>query len=87
VSLAAPPEPAPVTVAVAEPAQVVAAVPAFPDLKLQGVIFSTVRPSAIINGRMVRQNERMSGALVLEISRSNVVVEYQNQRKTLSLRR
>jgi hypothetical protein len=36
---------------------------------------------------MVRQNERMSGALVLEIGRSNVVVEYQNQRKTLSLRR
>ena len=85
--LAAAPEPAPVTMAAAEPAQVVAAVPAFPDLKLQGVIFSTVRPSAIINGRMVRQNERMSGALVLEISRSNVVVEYQNQRKTLSLRR
>jgi CheY-like chemotaxis protein len=54
------------------------------DLKLQGII-SSARPSAIINGRMLWLNESLDGAKLVEIGRTNVVVEENGQRRKLNL--
>ena len=55
------------------------------DLRLQGII-SSARPSAIINGRMFWLNESLdSGAKLVEIGRTNVVVEENGQRRKLIL--
>ncbi|HZQ46384.1 MAG TPA: hypothetical protein VFC07_05185, partial [Verrucomicrobiae bacterium] len=59
---------------------------AFSDLKLQGIFFSTVHPSAIINGKMVHPMDRVADAVVLEIGPSSVTLLYQNHRKTLVLK-
>ena len=56
------------------------------DFKLQGIFYSSDQPSAIINGRMVHPNDRLSGARIVQISPSTVTFEYQNQRKTLVLK-
>jgi hypothetical protein len=56
------------------------------DFKLQGIFYSADQPSAIINGRMVHPNDRLSGARIVQISPSTVTFEYQNQRKTLVLK-
>jgi HD-like signal output (HDOD) protein/ActR/RegA family two-component response regulator len=59
---------------------------AFPDLKLQGIFYSASAPSAIINGKMVYSNDKISEARVIRIGISNVVVEYRSQQKTLALK-
>jgi HD-like signal output (HDOD) protein len=57
----------------------------FDRLKLQA-IFSSQHPSALINGKLVGLNEEVAQCRVLDISSSSVTLEYQNQRKTLTLR-
>jgi putative nucleotidyltransferase with HDIG domain len=59
--------------------------PSFPDLKLQGILFSPRNASAIINGISVHRDDRVLGVRVLEIRPSGVIIEYQNRRKTLPL--
>jgi hypothetical protein len=56
------------------------------DLRLQGVICSSDNPSAILNGRMIFVGEWIAGARLIEVGRTNVTLEYQNQRKTLTLK-
>ncbi len=58
----------------------------FSDLKLQGIFFSAAHPTAILNGQMVHTKDRLAGALVVDIGRSSVTLEYKNQRKTLVLK-
>src|SRR5581483_784202 len=67
---------------VAEPAPTK---PAFPALKLQGILFSPQHPSAIINGALVRRNDRLDGARIVEIRQTTVTVEFQKERRVLSL--
>ncbi len=57
----------------------------FPELRLQGILFSPRRPSAILNGVLVHPNDRLLGVRVVEIRSTSVTLEFQNQRKTLSL--
>ena len=57
----------------------------FPAMKLQGIIFSRDHPSAIINGVLVHPNDRLLGVRVVEIHSGSVTLEYQHQRKVLSL--
>jgi hypothetical protein len=55
------------------------------DLRLQGIIASK-RPSAILNGRMFWLNETVEdGVKLVEISRTNVVIEQNGQRQKLFL--
>ena len=56
------------------------------DLTLQGIFYNSKNPTAIISGRTVRQNDRLGGALVVEITPTGVTLEYQNQRKKLTLK-
>lgn len=57
----------------------------FHELKLQGIMYSSSHPLAIINGRVVRPKERIAGVTIMEIQPSRVVVEAQNQQKELLL--
>jgi hypothetical protein len=59
---------------------------AFSNLKLQGIFFSPDRPSAIVNGKLVHPHEQVAGVVVVDIGRTNVTLEYGNQRKTLFVR-
>jgi putative nucleotidyltransferase with HDIG domain len=59
--------------------------PTFPALKLQGILFSPQHPSAIINGALVRRNDRLDGARIVEIRQTTVTVEFQKERRILSL--
>jgi HD-like signal output (HDOD) protein len=56
------------------------------DLKLQAILFSTQHPSALISGKLVGLNELVAECRVLDISPSSVTLEYQHQRRTLTLR-
>ncbi len=58
----------------------------FADLKLQGIFYSAKHPTAILNGTMVHPNDRVAGAVVLEIGPASVKLEYQNQIKVLRLK-
>jgi hypothetical protein len=84
---AAPKNEAPPTAAEPPPAIAVSAEDlAFNDLKLQGIFYSAEHPSAIINGKLMHVSQQVADCMVLEIGPSSVTVEYQNHRKTLTLR-
>jgi HD-like signal output (HDOD) protein len=55
-------------------------------LKLQAIFFSSQHPSALISGKLAGLNDEVAECRVLDISPSSVTVEYQHQRKTLTLR-
>lgn len=59
--------------------------PSFPELKLQGILFSPNRPAAIINGNLVHPRERLADALIIEIRPTTVTVEFQKERRVLTL--
>jgi hypothetical protein len=59
---------------------------AFDRLKLEAIFFSTQHPSALINGQLASVNELVADCRVLDIGPSSVTLEYQNQRKTLTIR-
>jgi hypothetical protein len=58
----------------------------YADLKLQGIFFNSKNPTAIISGKTVHTYDRIAGALVAEITPTGVTLEYQNQRKRLTLK-
>jgi|SRR5688572_13518408 len=86
------PSAAPVTVPAAKPepaiTNAVAAVPApaFPTLKLQGVIWSPSRPSAVINGKSVFVGEKVERAVVSAIGQESVTVTWNGEERVLTLR-
>ena len=57
----------------------------FPEMKLQGIIFSSASPSAIINGKRLVANDTLDGVLVVDITSTSVILEYKNQRRKLVL--
>jgi hypothetical protein len=65
----------------------VAAVPAqaFPTLKLQGVIWSPSRPSAVINGKSVFVGEKVERAVVTAIEQESVKVTWNGEERVLTL--
>jgi HD-like signal output (HDOD) protein len=58
----------------------------FDRLKLQGIFFTAEHPAALISGQLASVDQEVAGCRVLSISPSSVIVEYQHQRKTLTLR-
>ena len=51
-------------------------------LAVRGIVFSKDRPSAIINGKIVRQGDIISGATIIKINRNNVEFEFKGKRWT-----
>jgi len=70
-----------VAVATNVPPVVVAAQP----FKLNGIIYGVSNPSATVNGKTVYVGEKVNGATVLSIGRSQVVLNVNGERKTISL--
>jgi hypothetical protein len=60
--------------------------PGFPDLKLQGVFYRPADPSALINSKTVRRGDTVQNARVIAISKSTVTVEWQGERRVLTMR-
>jgi len=57
-----------------------------PAFRLNGIFYSVTKPSAIINGKAVCVGDVVSGATVISVGRSAVVLEVDGERKTLSIR-
>ena len=92
------PPPAPVTspapvsapvaapVAVVPPAVVETSAPApkpFPNLKLQGIFFSSNNPKVIINGQTIGVGDLVEGVRVTKIRADKVVLEYNGETREL----
>lgn len=60
--------------------------PVQPAFKLNGIFYSSTDPTAIVNGKSVRVGDTVSGATVISISRGDVTLEIDGQRKTVALR-
>ncbi len=58
----------------------------FSDLKLQGIFYSEIHPTAILSGKIVRPKDQIAGATVVEIGTTNVTLEYQGKRTILVLK-
>ena len=56
-----------------------------PDFRVNGIIYTRVRPSAIVNGQTVNVGDRVNGATVVGIERTNVTLQLNGQRKTYEL--
>jgi putative nucleotidyltransferase with HDIG domain len=60
---------------------------AFAELHLQSIFYSANHPSAVISGQAVQTNDRLpAGAVVVEIRPSSVVLQFQQERRTLALK-
>ena len=51
-------------------------------LVVRGIVFSEDKPSAVINGKIVRQGDIVSGATIIKINRNNVEFEFEGKRWT-----
>jgi hypothetical protein len=78
---------APVAPTLAAPALATNAVTAssFPTLKLQGVIWSPRRPSAVINGKSLFVGEKIERAVVTAIEQESVKVTWNGEERVLTL--
>ena len=54
-----------------------------PRWKLSGIVYSRVRPLAIINGNSVNVGDQVGKATVVEIRQKSVVLDYSGSRVTL----
>jgi hypothetical protein len=59
---------------------------AFNNVKLQGIIYSTGHPSAILNGKAAEVSQHVADCLIVEITPNSVTLEHQDHRKTLTLK-
>jgi hypothetical protein len=58
---------------------------AWPSFRLNGIIYTVTRPVAIMNGQTVYVGDRVSGATVVDIDRTQVTLQINGQRKTFVL--
>ncbi len=56
-----------------------------PNLKLQGILWGTARPQAIINRKIVSVGDAIENAEILSVSREGVVVSFNGQQYQLKL--
>jgi len=86
---AAPSAATPTPVATATPAPAaappVATPPGFPALKLQAVYYRMKGPTVVIDGKTLRVGDRISEARVVSIERMRVEMDWQGERRWLSL--
>ena len=86
-----PPTQTPVPVQPSPPATPVPAVvapppkPAFPELKLQGIVFRSRNSSVVINGKTLFEGDTTQGVKVLKVERQGVTVEFNGETKVLNL--
>jgi hypothetical protein len=54
----------------------------FEGLLVKAIVFSEDKPSAVINGKIVRQGDIVSGATIIKINRNNIEFEFEGKRWT-----
>ena len=59
--------------------------PMFPEMRLQGIFYRVARPSVLINSRTLFINDKVEGVRVIAIDRQDVTLEFQGQRKVLTM--
>jgi HD-like signal output (HDOD) protein len=59
---------------------------AAPEFRLNGIIYTVARPSAIVNGKTVFVGEQINGATVISISQTAVSLQIDGHRRTYDLR-
>lgn len=59
---------------------------AAPEFRLNGIIYTVGRPSAIVNGKTVFVGEHINGATVISISQTAVTLQIDGERRTYDLR-
>jgi MSHA biogenesis protein MshK len=57
-----------------------------PKFRLSAIIYTAVRPSAIVNGQTVNLGDYVDGATVVGITPTTVTLELNGHRKTYVLR-
>jgi HD-like signal output (HDOD) protein len=57
-----------------------------PAFRLQGIIYSSTSPSAIVNGQRVNAGDQVDGATVVGIGRTTVTLLIKGERRTFQLR-
>ena len=67
------------------PAPIVLGTNGFPLLKVQGIFFRTKNPAAVINAKTVFIGDQVSNAKVVAITTDSVTVEFNGNRKVLTL--
>lgn len=75
--------PAPATPALLDP--VLPAPPAFPPIRLQGVIYRPTKATAFINGRMMSVGDQLEEAMLVKIDRQSVTFELGKESKVVQL--
>ena len=56
-----------------------------PKLSLEGIIWSESEPEAVINGTILKENDFIKGAKVLQINRDSVILIYRSRKLVLRL--
>ncbi len=56
-----------------------------PDLSVQGIIWDTALPQAIINNKVVKIGDLLEEAQIIDISKSGITVLFDNQQYNLSV--
>jgi hypothetical protein len=57
-----------------------------PDFRLNAIFYTTIRPTAILNGETVNVGDELNGATVVSITRTSVTLLINGQRKAYELR-
>jgi len=69
----------------AAPVPVLMGTNGFPVLKVQGIFFRTKNPAAVINAKTVFIGDQVSNAKVVAITTDSVTIEFNGNRKVLTL--
>ncbi len=80
-----PPPVAPATNAVVVVPEKVVTKPVFPEMRLQGIFYRVAKPSVLLNSRTLFINEKVDGVKVIAIDRQSVTLEFEGERKVLTL--
>jgi hypothetical protein len=56
-----------------------------PEFRLNGIIYTRPRPSAILNGKTVFVGDRVGGATVISIGQTEVTLQVNGRRRTYTL--
>ena len=59
--------------------------PAFPELKLTGIIYHRTSPSVIVNGKSLFVGETILGARLTEVTPTAATFEFDGEKKTLAM--
>jgi len=79
-------QPSVATVSNIPPASVAPEKKARPDFRLNGIIYTSDHPSAIVNGQRVNPGDQVDGATVLTITPTTLTLQFNGQRKVFVLR-